>query len=638
VIAARRLARVGLDLAILALALGLAFALRFDGSIPTIWLRRMLVIMPWVLLTQYLALIAFDVPRCSWRYFGLVEARKLAAAIAAAGAVLLGLRLAAPLSTTLIPALVHARIPLGVVAADLVLAFLGLAGVRALRRWTGEHTPAQAERPPARIMLIGAGEAGVAVARALARSRTLECVAFVDDDPNKRGLRIHGVPVRGNVDQLATLARRHGVDELLITVARGDGALVRRVTRAADELGLPVKIIPGVDEFIDGSVAVERIREVALEDLLRREPATLDDAAIGALVQGRVVLVSGAGGSIGSELCRQICRYAPRRVILLERSENALFHVHRELGDAHPEIELVPALVDIGDRPNLRRVLAEQRPAVVLHAAAHKHVPMLEHNPSAAILNNVVGTRNIAELAREFGVGSFVMISTDKATRPRSIMGASKRCAERLIQIFAREARLADGGTRYVTVRFGNVLGSNGSVVPIFKEQIARFGPVTVTHPEVERYFMTIPEASQLVLQAASMGTGGEIFILDMGEPVKILELAHDLIRLSGLTPGDDVAIEFTGLRPGEKLHEELCSGDGLAPTRHPAILVERELGPGDVARFELELAAVVRAAERGDELALRRALRRALPDFDDGRSEADPDTNLVPLRAANSI
>jgi FlaA1/EpsC-like NDP-sugar epimerase len=406
----------------------------------------------------------------------------------------------------------------------------------------------------------------------------------------------------------------------LIAVARRNGALVRRVTRIAEPLGVPVKIIPAVHELVDGSVAVERIREVALEDLLRRDPVSLDDAAISAKLHARAVLVSGAGGSIGSELCRQICRFSPRRVILVERNENALFHIHRELEAQYPAIELVPALVDVANYDELRRVFDEQRPALVFHAAAHKHVPMLEHNPGAAILNNVVGTRNIAELAGEHAAGSFVLISTDKAMNPRSIMGASKRCAERLIQRLARESV---GTTHYVIVRFGNVLGSNGSVVPIFKDQIARFGPVTVTHPDVERYFMTIPEASQLVLQAASMGQGGEIFILDMGSPVRILDLAHDLIRLSGLIPGEDVPIEFTGLRPGEKLREELCGEGGLEPTGHPSILVEREPVPLD-ARLDANLSALIEAAKSGNERAIRRALRRTLPEFDDGMRHED--------------
>lgn len=610
-----RFARIFLDLAVLALALWLAFALRFDWDVPDMWLRRMLLVMPWVLLGQYLGLVIFDVPRASWQYFGFLELGRMAAAIATSGVLLMIARLTAPLIIPVAPAAIHVLVPIGVVAADVVLAFLGLAAIRAVRRGAGERQRRRVaeEVAPTRVMLVGAGEAGIAVARALGRRTTMLPVGFVDDDPQKHGVRIHGVPVRGRIDDLAGLCRRYSVDEVLICVARANGALVRRVTQDVKPLGLPVKIIPNVDEFVDGTAAVERLRDVALEDLLRRDPAQLDDEAIAADVAARTILISGAGGSIGSELCRQLCRYAPKRVILVERSENALFEIHRELQRTFPTIELVPALVDITEREQLRRVFAEQRPTKVVHAAAHKHVPMLEYNPGAAILNNVVGTRTIAELAAEFEVASFVMISTDKAVRPRSIMGASKRCAELLIQRLARQA-----ATRFVIVRFGNVLGSNGSVVPIFKAQIAAHGPVTVTHPDVERYFMTIPEASQLVLQAASMGKGGEIFILDMGEPVKIVDLAHDLIRLSGLVPGEDIAIEFTGLRPGEKLKEELAGVAGLEPTGHSAILVEREATWLRAERLEGDVERLIEAARGGDERAIRGALRIMLPDFAD--------------------
>jgi FlaA1/EpsC-like NDP-sugar epimerase len=614
-----RFARIFLDLAVLALALWLAFALRFDWDVPDPWLRRMLLVMPWVLLSQYLGLVIFDVPRASWQYFGFLELGRMAAAIATSGVLLMIARLTAPLIIPVIPAAMHVLVPIGVVAADVVLAFLGLAAIRAVRRGAGERQRKRAsEEAPTRVMLVGAGEAGIAVARALGRRTTMLPVGFVDDDAQKQGTRILGVPVRGRVDDLAALCRRYSIDEVLICVARANGALVRRVTKDVEPLGLPVKIIPNIDEFVDGTAAVERLRDVALEDLLRRDPAQLDDEAIAADVAARTILVSGAGGSIGSELCRQLCRYAPKRVILVERSENALFEIHRELQRTFPTIELVPALVDITEREQLRRVFAEQRPTKVVHAAAHKHVPMLEYNPGAGILNNVVGTRTIAELAAEFEVASFVMISTDKAVRPRSIMGASKRCAELLIQRLARQA-----ATRFVIVRFGNVLGSNGSVVPIFKAQIAANGPVTVTHPDVERYFMTIPEASQLVLQAASMGKGGEIFILDMGEPVKIVDLAHDLIRLSGLVPGEDIAIEFTGLRPGEKLREELSGIAGLEPTTHPAILVEREATWLRAERLESDVNSLIEAARGGDERAIRAALRTMLPDFSDGEDSA---------------
>ncbi|PRQ08123.1 UDP-N-acetyl-alpha-D-glucosamine C6 dehydratase [Enhygromyxa salina] len=623
-LALRRIARILLDLGVLALALWLAFALRFDWNIPVPWVRRMLLVMPWVLLCQYLALVAFNVPRCSWQHFGFAELGRMGAAIGLSGVLLLVARLTAPAVSQYIPSATHVLVPIGAAAADVVLAFVGLAALRAIRRGTSEHERGRAplsDAAPIRLILVGAGEAGVAVARALDRRTDLEAIAFVDDDHAKQGTRIHGVPVCGRVDELASVCRHYQIDEILICVASANGAFVRRVTRDVEQLNLPVKMIPNVAEFVDGSVAVERIRKVALEDLLRRDPVELNDAAIAGDLADRTVLVSGAGGSIGSELCRQVCRYGPRRMILVERSENALFEIHRELRAKCPNIELVPALVDITEREHLDRVFHTWRPAVVIHAAAHKHVPMLEYNPGAAILNNVVGTRVIAELAGDHEVASFVMISTDKAVRPRSIMGASKRCAELLIQRLAR----LQHHTKYTIVRFGNVLGSNGSVVPIFKAQIANMAPVTVTHPDMERYFMTIPEASQLVLQAASMGSGGEIFILDMGEPVRILDLANDLIRLCGLVPGEDIPIEFTGLRPGEKLREELCGVAGLEPTSHASILCEREATWLRAERLDRDVAELIAVAERGEAAAIRAALRAMLPDFDDGESTASP-------------
>ena len=615
VLAQRHLGRALIDLAVLALALWGAFSLRFDGSVPDPWMRRMLLMLPWVLITQYFALLAFDVPRCSWRYFGLPEVQRIGAAVALAGGVLLSLRLLAPTLSEWIPAARHSLVPVGAIAADGLLAFLGLSTVRGAARVVGERAnlaAIKATREPTRLLLVGAGEAGVAVAREIARRPGLDPIGFLDDDPGKQGVHIHGLQVLGTLDRLAEVCERERVDEILISVARASGALVRRVSEVGDSLSLRVKIIPGIAELIDGKVSLERVRKIAIEDLLRREPAQLDEAAIGQTVRAKVVLVSGAGGSIGSELCRQIARFAPSRLILVERSENALFQIHRELGREFPELELLPMLVDITERARLRRVFAEFRPKLILHAAAHKHVPMLEWNPGAAIENNVAGTRCVAELAHEFEAEQFVMVSTDKAVRPRSVMGASKRCAELLVQDLAAQP----GPTRFVIVRFGNVLGSNGSVVPIFKEQIASFGPVTVTHPDMERYFMTIPEASQLVLQAATMGEGGEIFVLDMGEPVRIVDLAHDLIRLSGLTPGEDVAIEFTGLRPGEKLSEELCGSAGLDPSDHPAILVEREQGEDRLSpeRFAVGLDELLEAARVPDEPALRAAISALLP------------------------
>ncbi|MFV8755121.1 polysaccharide biosynthesis protein [Nannocystaceae bacterium ST9] len=610
----RRAGRVLLDLAVLTSALVLAFALRFDGEVPLFWQKRMLVMLPWVLLVQYLALVMLDVPRCSWRHVSLREVQRIGVAAGLAGGVLLTLRLVAPHGAVWLPVMQHSLLPIGAIAADGLLALLGLAAVRGAWRMLDERSPSVPIGSASRVLLVGAGDIGAQVARELQRRPEFMPVGFLDDDPDKRGSVIHGVTVLGPTTELERRCRELHVDEVLIAAARVGGRFVRRVSESAKALALPVRIVPGLGELVDGQVALAQLRPVALEDLLRREPVHLDEQGIAASLRGRVVLVTGAGGSIGSELCRQLCRFGPRRLLLLERSENALFEIHGELGRRFPSRVITPLLVDVSERQQLHRVFERERPDLVFHAAAHKHVPMLEWNPSAAVINNVVGTAALAELAAEFEAEAFVLVSTDKAVRPRSIMGASKRCGELLVHALAQ----AGLPTRFMTVRFGNVLGSNGSVVPTFERQIAALGPVTVTHPDMERYFMTVPEATQLVLQAAAIGEGGEVFILDMGEPVKIVDLAEDMIRLSGLVPGEDVTIEFTGLRPGEKLREELsCAGELLA-SAHPAIRVERRawtLHELDRGRLRRELDALIDAARAHDEPAIRQAFQRLIPE-----------------------
>ena len=359
---------------------------------------------------------------------------------------------------------------------------------------------------------------------------------------------------------------------------------------------IPVKIIPPLHEILSGSLNLSRIRDVAIEDVLRRPPVQLDSTCIAAVVRGRTVMITGAGGSIGSELCREVCRFAPATLVLVEQAENSLFESHRQLIRQFPELAIIPCIADICDATRMGQIFSKHRPAVVFHAAAHKHVPMMESNPGEAVKNNVLGTAALARLAHSHRVERFVMISTDKAVNPTSVMGVSKRAAELYLQAFSRHSQ-----TRFVAVRFGNVLGSNGSVIPIFKEQIARGGPVTVTHPEMKRYFMTIPEACQLVLQAGSMGKGGEIFILDMGEPVYIVDLARDLIRLSGLTPDKDVEIRFTGIRPGEKLFEELfLSDESAVKTYHPRVFIGRLTSPpwSEIERQVKELGELAPSAD----------------------------------------
>ena len=409
---------------------------------------------------------------------------------------------------------------------------------------------------------------------------------------------------------LAEIVAANRVRRALITIANAHGAQIRRITELCRDAGLETKIIPGIYEIVGGHLNLSRIREVAIEDLLGRAPVNLDESVVGASIGSRVVLVTGAGGSIGSELCRQICRFGPARLILVERFENALFEIHRELAQAFPHVPIDPRIADVCDEPRMAQLFEEGKPELVFHAAAHKHVPMMEWNPGEAVKNNVGGTRVVAELADRFSAERFVLISTDKAVNPSSIMGATKRVAEIYLQALSQRS-----STRFVTVRFGNVLGSAGSVIPIFRAQIAKGGPVTVTHPEMTRYFMTIPEASQLVLQAGAMGLGGEIYILDMGEPVRIMDLARDLITLSGLR-ATDLEIKISGIRPGEKLHEELAVDHEHADkTKHPKVFVGR-IRPHDwdqVAPRVDELLALARAT---DSEALRVALGELVPEY----------------------
>jgi FlaA1/EpsC-like NDP-sugar epimerase len=605
----RRGLQVAFDLAVLSCAYWLAFEFRFEFSVPRPWLLPALLGWGYVVPIEYLLLTAFGVPRYSWRYISIRDTARIALTMVLATMLLVTIRLAPPARLEILV------VPFGVLCMNLFLCFVGLVAVRASRRMIGEGQERRlrsAGRRRERVLLLGAGQAGVVVAREIAArpDLALQPVGFLDDDLLKVGTQIGGLPVLGRIDQVAEIARRKRVTRVLITIANAPGSQIRAITMRCRDAGLDTKIIPGIYEIVGDHVNLSRIREVAIEDLLGREPVQLDDDQLNASIRGAVVMVTGAGGSIGSELCRQVCRYIPARLVLVERFENALFEVHRELIAAYPELAIEPQIGDVTDARRMEQLFGQARPSIVFHAAAHKHVPMMECNPGEAIKNNVGGTRLIAELADRHGVERFVLISTDKAVNPTSVMGATKRVAEIYIQSLAQRSR-----TRFVTVRFGNVLGSSGSVIPIFKQQIAAGGPVTVTHPDMKRYFMTIPEASQLVLQAGAMGSGGEIFILDMGEPVKIVDLAHDLIRLSGLRPGD-IELKFTGVRPGEKLFEQLATdAEHADKTKHPKIFIGRITAPAwaEVAR---RLDGLLGLVDHGDAEAIRGALRGLVPEY----------------------
>jgi FlaA1/EpsC-like NDP-sugar epimerase len=479
-----------------------------------------------------------------------------------------------------------------------------------------------------RVLVVGAGDAGALVVREMQKNAQLRLqpVCFLDDDPDKQKQQIHGVPVVGTLEDLPRTVVTRRIHEVIIAIPSAPGRIIRQVAETCRQRGIPFRTMPGIYELIGGKVNVSRLREVEITDLLRREPARIDDSKIGVNLSGRRVLVTGAGGSIGSELCRQIARWMPASLLLLGHGENSIFETLLEIEENFPSLPIIPIIADIRDLDRLNIIFDELRPQVVFHTAAHKHVPLMEVNVEEAITNNVIGTRNVVEAALNFGVERLVMISTDKAIRPSSVYGATKRLAELLVLDAANRS-----GLPYSVVRFGNVLGSRGSVVPLFKRQIAHGGPVTVTHPDMKRYFMTIPEAVHLVLQAFSMGQGGEVFVLNMGEQVRILDLAEDLIRLSGLEPYKDIDIVFTGIRPGEKLSEELWDRWArYEPTQHPDIvlLADEDVLTGDALhRIVNEL---VHLAREGDAASIIRVLDECIPQAA-VRSQPPPDiTSLL--------
>jgi len=447
-----------------------------------------------------------------------------------------------------------------------------------------------------RVLVIGAGDAGAMVVRELLKNPQLNMkpVGFLDDDPTKQNSQIHGVPVLAALDKIDQILETRHVDEVILAIPSAAGKVLREVTEITRQRGVAFRTMPGLYELLGGTVSVSRLREVDISDLLRREPVQMDMNAIGNVLENKVVLVSGAGGSIGRELCRQIAQLHPAKILMLGHGENSIFEAFMLLKESFPALEIVPLIADVRDETRLNILFERWQPEVVFHTAAHKHVPLMETNIEEAITNNILGTRNLVQAALKADVDRLVMISTDKAIRPVSVMGGTKRIAEMLVLDAAKRFDKA-----FTVVRFGNVLGSRGSVVPRFKRQIARGGPVTVTHPEMKRYFMTIPEAVHLVLQASAMSKGGENYVLDMGQQVKILDLAQDLIRLSGLEPGKDIEIVFSGIRPGEKLSEDLWDkGFSFSPTAHPDI---HQVDSEDILSHE-ELTAVV---ERLNTLAL---------------------------------
>ena len=619
---ARRAARRAVDLGLLAAALVLAYWIRFDWDIPDRSFTQLAQVLVFVVGLEYLLMVRLRVVEGSWRYVTINDLGLLVRALYIGSATLAVLRLLGP--SLDLPGILGqlTSIPLGVTAINFFTSLVAVGGARAVRRSLSESAEIRKAtgEPATRTILVGAGEAGVAVARQL-RLRPdlgLEPVGFVDDDPNKQGQRIHNLDVLGGINDLPELIAIHEPEQLLICIQTPSADLVRQLGEMAATAGIEVRKVAGLAQVVAGSMEL-RPRAIELEDLLHRDAVATDLAGLDRLVAGRVVMVTGAGGSIGSELCRQLLARRPSTLVMVEQAENALYQIELELVPDAGTTELVCAIADVVDRQRIREVISTHRPALVVHAAAHKHVPMMEANPVEAFKNNVVGTRTLVDACADGGVDRFVLISTDKAVNPTSVMGATKRAAERYVV-----AKAAEIGRPYSAVRFGNVLGSSGSVVPLFRRQIDMGGPITVTHPEVRRYFMTIPEAVQLVLQTAVMGTSGDIFVLDMGEQIKITQLAEDLIRLSGLRLGQDIDIEYVGLRPGEKLYEELgLSSERALSTEHPKIY--RWQTAGEISA--VDLAAQLEGVPFDQALVLQ-YLRRLVPEFETP-TEGRPDLVL---------
>lgn len=605
-------------------AIGLAYSVRFEGLS---WLTDgQGELCAWYLgIAAPLRLLGFwslGLYRRLWAFASVADLERVLAAALLGGAVsgVVGLVLLSGLGLT------AQRMPISVVALDTLLMAVAITIPRMASRFLArrlERRRGENNRPLA--LVVGAGAAGQMVARELAAQprRGFRPVGFLDDDRSKQGLMLGDLRVLGTVADMPRLAMAMGVRHVIIAMPSASGSTLRNIMQLARSTGLDTRTVPSLHEQITHSTGIAALRELRIEDLLQREPINTDTGRVRTLITGRTVLITGAGGSIGAELCRQLAEAQPSRLVLLGRGENSIFDIQQELRSAHPALPLIPVILDVRDRNGMARVVREYAPAAIFHAAAHKHVPLMESNVLEAFRNNVAGTQSVVDAALAAGVPHLVLISTDKAVRPTSVMGATKRIAEQVVQLAAR-----DSGRAYVAVRFGNVLGSRGSVVPTFLRQIRAGGPVLVTHPDMRRYFMTIPESVQLVLQAFVMGTGGEVFCLDMGEPVPIVNLARDLIQLTVADPYQEIEIRFTGARPGEKLYEELFFGsEAAAPTSHPKVLRARNT---DVPAAAAERITLLQRelVDGVTDAYLRDALEQLVDDF---RTELAP--MALPLR-----
>jgi FlaA1/EpsC-like NDP-sugar epimerase len=612
----------GIDAILLVASWYIAYLVRFEFNIPTQYWASFKRVLPLLLIAKIVGFYFFDLYRGMWRYtsiadlFNIIKASSVSS-LAVIGIILFFTR--------------FQGFPRSVFIIDWCVTILLISGFRLIIRLYFEHVteknpwriaaraffaPTHRKSPNSKnLLIIGAGDGGEKIYREIRDNSALHynVVGFLDDDSAKVGMKIHGVPVAGYIEDIGGVAKKLGADEALIAIPSASSQEMRKIVTLCEDSGIAFKTIPGMGELINGRITVNAIRDVAYRDLLGREVIKLDEARIGAYLKGRSILVTGAGGSIGSELCRQICRFRPKSIILYERAESPLYELDLELKRNFPDTEILSLLADVRDRRQIEKAFETSKPHTVFHAAAYKQVPMLELQPWKAIKNNIQGTRNLVDYADRFQVERFVFVSTDKAVRPVNIMGATKRVAEMFVQ---GQNACNPSDTKFMIVRFGNVVGSIGSVVPLFKKQIERGGPVTVTHPEVTRYFMTIPEACQLILQSGAMGEGGEIFLLDMGTPIKIDDMARDLIRLSGFEPEVDIQIEYIGLRPGEKLYEELRTAEeGIIPTSHEKIMVLR----GTECNMDLlngGIDELARLAYEQDVDKIKESLQEIVPEY----------------------
>ena len=587
-----------IDAIILAVMPIMAVLLRFEGEIPAAEFDIIRTGLPWMVLLSLAVFYFYGMYHRIWHY---ARMRDL---IAIVGAVTLS-----QAAIFILTVLLSIAIPRSVMIITWLLD-LGAIGASRLMFKINLDLVTESKGGRENLLIVGAGDAGAMLARELEQNdaATISIVGFVDDDEKKQKGRLAGFPILGTTRDLPSVVRKHKIDTIVIAIPSADGDAVRRIDRQCRKTGANVRIMPGIYEMISGEAGMGELREIRLEDLLRRDPIQLDFDQITGYIAGKTVLITGAGGSIGSELSRQISRVGAKEIILLGRGENSIYEIHQELKRKFPEQTYHTVIANITDKDRMARIFKRFHPEVVFHAAAHKHVPLMEIQPDEAVRNNVFGTKNVAELADENQAEIFVLISTDKAVNPTSVMGATKRTAELVLQEINQHSK-----TKFVTVRFGNVLGSRGSVVPLFEKQIAAGGPVTVTHKEMTRFFMTIPEAVQLVLQAGSQAEGGEVFLFDMGKPVKINDMAEDLIRLHGLTPGRDIKIVYTGLRPGEKLYEELLtSEEGTASTKHKKIFKAR-IQPLDEADLKQSLQTLQKTTDRK---ILLQTLKHMIPTY----------------------